>query len=79
MKKHVTTATVLLQNEEKTVRGGMAIRDVLLHLELEPDAYLAVRDDELLTDDVILLPGETLRLIAVISGGSGFLPNGELS
>jgi len=72
--KHVTTATVLLRNEELTVRAGMAVRDVLLHLDLEPDAYLAIRKDELLTDDIIIQPGETLRLIAVISGGSGLQP-----
>ncbi|MBN2556067.1 MAG: hypothetical protein JXA97_09040 [Anaerolineales bacterium] len=53
----------------------MAIRDVLKHLNLEPDAFLAVRGDLLLTDDIILNSGENLRLIAVISGGSDHPPS----
>jgi sulfur carrier protein ThiS len=30
---------------------------------------LATREGELITDDEILRPGETIRLVAVISGG----------
>ena len=70
MGQPVNTATVVLQGEMFTVRGGMTVRDVLKHLDLEPDAFLAVRGDLLLTDDIILKPGENLRLIPVISGGS---------
>ena len=70
MERPVHTATVFLQGKLFSVRGGMAIRDVLKHLDLEPDAFLAVRGDLLLTDDIILNPGENLRLIPVISGGS---------
>ena len=67
---YLTTATFTLRGEEYTVRAGSAVRDALLKLNLSPDAYLVVRGDELITDDVLIEPGETLRVLPVISGGA---------
>ncbi len=36
---------------------------------LSPSAYLIVRNKELVTDDEIIKSGDTIELIAVISGG----------
>lgn len=67
---YVTTATFLLRGEEYTVRAGSAVRDALLKLNLSPDAHLVARGDELITDDVLIKPGETLLVLPVISGGA---------
>jgi len=48
----------------------MTIRSALLRLNIQPEAVLPTRDGELLTDDELLLEGDEIRLIAVISGGS---------
>jgi len=67
---YITTATFLLRGEEHTVRAGSAIRDALFKLNLNPDSYLVVRGEQLLTDDELIIPGEQLRLIPVVSGGT---------
>ncbi len=51
------------------VASGMNLRDAIAKVGLSPEAILATRSGELLTDDVILKPGEEIRLVAVISGG----------
>jgi sulfur carrier protein ThiS len=51
------------------VAPGMTVRDAISKVGLSPEAILATRGGELLTDDIILKPGEDIRLVAVISGG----------
>ena len=48
----------------------MTIHSALLRLHIQPEAVLATRDGELLTDDEILKENDEIRLIAVISGGA---------
>lgn len=48
---------------------GTTLRDAIRKVGLSPEAILATRSGELLTDDIILRPGEEIRLVAVISGG----------
>ena len=62
---------VILELRERNyeVRTGMTLRDALLRNDLQPDAYLAVRDGTMITDDEILREGDHVKLIAVISGG----------
>jgi len=62
---------LVLRNQEFEVRAGMTVRDTLKKLDLQPEAYLATRDGDLLTDDEILHEGETIKLVPVISGGAG--------
>ena len=64
------TARLHLRDQEFKVRSGMTIRSALLRLNIQPEAVLPTRDGELLTDDELLLEGDEIRLIAVISGGS---------
>ena len=49
--------------------GKITVRDALKKAGLNPEAVLAVRDGKLLTDDAIIHPEDTIRLIAVVSGG----------
>jgi sulfur carrier protein len=62
-------AQLTLRDQEFEVPAGMTIRHALLKLEIQPEAVLATRDGELITDDEILKEGDQIRLVAVISGG----------
>lgn len=63
------TVKIVLRNQEYEVKGGMTLRDALAKLGINRESVLATRDGTLITDDEILRPGETIRLVAVISGG----------
>lgn len=60
---------ILLRQKEFEVKSGMTLRQALLKLELQPEAFLATRDGEMITEDEILKEGDCIKLIAVISGG----------
>jgi sulfur carrier protein ThiS len=60
---------LVLRDKEYQVKPGMALRDSLLKIGLLPEATLAVRQGELITEDEILVDGDVVKLIAVISGG----------
>ena len=45
------------------------VAEVLQRLGLHSDAYLVVRDEEILTRDVRLREGDAVDVIPVISGG----------
>ena len=64
------TVTLRLRDKEYEVRAGMTVRDALLHIGIEPDSVLPTRQGELITEDEILMEGERIRLVSVISGGS---------
>jgi sulfur carrier protein ThiS len=60
---------VMFRDKEWEVRAGMTVRDAILKVGLRPESVLAVRDGKLINEATILRDGETIRLIAVISGG----------
>jgi sulfur carrier protein ThiS len=47
----------------------MKVRDTLSRNDISPESVLATREGELITDDEIIQDGDTITLIAVISGG----------
>lgn len=51
------------------VRPGMTLRSALIKVDIDPEAVLGLREGKLVTDDVILKAGETIKLVPVISGG----------
>ncbi len=63
------TATLVFRQETFEVPAGMTIRDAIRRSHLSPEAVLAVRDGELVTDDLRLQPGDRIKLVATISGG----------
>ncbi len=63
------TAKLILRDKEYEVRPGMALADALKKSNIVPEAVIAVRDGELITDDEILKNGDVIKLVAVISGG----------
>lgn len=63
------TATLVLRGRQYEVKAGRTIRAAMKQAALQPELYLAVRDGELVTDDQIIRAGETIKLVAVVSGG----------
>jgi sulfur carrier protein len=60
---------LILRDKEYQVKPGMALRDSLLKIGLLPEATLAIRQGELITEEEILADGDVVKLVAVISGG----------
>ena len=60
---------VIYRDKEWEVRAGMTVRDIILKLGLDPEAVLAVRDGQLINEATLTKDGDTIKLVAVISGG----------
>jgi len=60
---------VIFRDKEWELRPGMTVRDVILKLGLEPEAVLAVREGQLINEATVTKDGDTIKLVAVISGG----------
>ena len=60
---------IILRDKEYEVRPGMTLLSALKKIDVLPEAVIAMRDSELIEEDEILREGETIRLVAVISGG----------
>ena len=60
---------VIFRDKEWELRAGMTVRDAILKVGLNPESVLAVRGGKLINEATILGDGDTVRLIAVISGG----------
>jgi sulfur carrier protein ThiS len=63
------TATFILREKKFQVKSGMTIRKALEKIGIQPEAVLATRQGELLTDEEIIKEGDVIKLVAVISGG----------
>ena len=63
------TVKLILRNDEYEAKAGMTLRHTLQKIGVQPEAVLATRAGEMITEDEILHAGETIKLIAVISGG----------
>ena len=61
---------LVLRDKEYEVKPGMALRDSLFKIGLLPEATLAIRQGELITEEEILVDGDMIKLVAVISGGA---------
>ena len=60
---------IVYRDQEWEFKGNITIRDAIKKIGMNPEAVLAMRDGKLLTDDVIARPEDTVKLIAVVSGG----------
>ena len=61
---------LLLRGKVYEAKPGMTLRDALLKISVQPESILATRQGEMITDDAILVDGDEIKLIAVISGGA---------
>lgn len=62
-------AEIVYRDREWELEGRTTIRRAIRKVGLNPEAVLAVLNGELVTDDRVVGEGDTLKLIAVVSGG----------
>jgi sulfur carrier protein ThiS len=62
---------LVLREKEYVVKAGMTLLDALKKSGIVPESVIATRNGEMITEDEILMDGEVIKLIAVISGGAG--------
>lgn len=62
---------LILRGQEYEVKPGMTLRHSLQKIDQQPEAVLATREGEMITEDEILQDGDVVKLVAVISGGAG--------
>jgi len=62
---------LILRDKEYEVRPGMDLLAALEKCDILSESVIATRDGELILDDEILKDGDVIKLVAVISGGSG--------
>jgi sulfur carrier protein len=60
---------IILRGKEYEVRPGMTLLSALKKIDILPGSVIATRDGELIEEDEILREGDTIKLVAVISGG----------
>ena len=63
------TVKLVLRGKEYEVKPGMTLLDSLKKAGILPEGVIAVRNGEMIVEDEILKDGETVKLVAVISGG----------
>ncbi|MBI4770370.1 MAG: MoaD/ThiS family protein [Chloroflexi bacterium] len=61
--------TLTFRDKTYEVPAGLTVREAIRQTGLAPETTLAVREGSLVPDDEILNDGETIKLIAVVSGG----------
>ena len=64
------TVKLVLRDKQVEVKPGMTLLDSLKKADILPESVIATRNGELILEDEILKDGETIKLIAVISGGA---------
>ncbi|HNS51608.1 MAG TPA: MoaD/ThiS family protein [Anaerolineae bacterium] len=51
------------------VKAGSTVRDAMLKLGLNPEGVLAMREGRLISEETLTREGDTIKLVAVVSGG----------
>jgi sulfur carrier protein ThiS len=64
------TVKILLRGQEYEIKPGMTLASSLEKIGVLPEAVLATRRGQMITEDEILQDGDEVKLIAVISGGN---------
>jgi len=64
------TVKIILRGKEYEVKAGMNLLDALRKSGILPEGVIATRNGEMILEDEILVEGDVVRLVAVISGGS---------
>ena len=60
---------VIYRDKTWDVKAGSTVRDVMLKLGLNPEGVLAMRDGRLISEETLTQEGDTIKLVAVVSGG----------
>jgi sulfur carrier protein ThiS len=60
---------VIYRDKTWDVKAGSTVRDVMLKLGLNPEGVLAMREGRLISEETLTQEGDTIKLVAVVSGG----------
>jgi sulfur carrier protein ThiS len=64
--------TLILRGKEHYTAADITVAQALKRIGLTVDGYLAVRNGDLITEDQFVRAGDVIRIVPVISGGSGY-------
>lgn len=59
------------RNKKYEVKENITARDALKKVGIDPESVLVVVNGKLVTDDQVLREGDQVKLVAVVSGGTG--------
>ncbi len=62
-------AKIIYRDQEWELPGGKTVREVIEELGLNPESVLATRDGKLIHEETVIEEDDTIKLLAVISGG----------
>jgi sulfur carrier protein ThiS len=62
---------ITFRDKKWELKGGIAARDAIKKAGLDPESVLVTVNGKLVTDDTILKEDDEVKLVAVVSGGSG--------
>lgn len=57
------------KEQEEISYNKQSVQALLAELHINPETVLVVRNDEVLTNDILLQDGDNIQLLSVISGG----------
>ncbi len=60
------------EREQTTTKidfAGNTVKELLQYIKLNPEAFLVVRNSEVITEEELLQDNDRLELLSVISGG----------
>jgi sulfur carrier protein ThiS len=60
---------VIYREKAWEVKPGSTVRHIIETADLNPESILAVRDGKLVNDATLTREGDTIKLVAVVSGG----------
>lgn len=63
-------AEIIFRDKSWEVEGGATVRDTLLKLGINPESVLVVRGGKLINETAIVRKDDSLKLVAVVSGGA---------
>jgi sulfur carrier protein ThiS len=61
--------TVILRDKTWEVKAGSTVRHIIQQADLNPESILAVRNGKLVNEATLTEDGDTIKLVAVVSGG----------
>jgi sulfur carrier protein ThiS len=61
---------LILRKKEYEVPAGLTLQQAIRAIGLHPETYLALRQGAMIAQTDVLHEGDTVKLIAVISGGN---------
>ncbi len=61
--------TVIYRDRTWKVKPGSTVRHIIQQAGLNPESILAVRNGKLVNEATLTQEGDTIKLVAVVSGG----------